>query len=106
MKHKSQENAAFIAIHPTTYRSRGFLAHGVLNPLHFSPLLLHSDNRKHGRGSLAVDESAPSSQALHTVPPSQYETWSEAVDIPSNAVRKAVLFPFPNIAMPESDRDR
>lgn len=30
MKHKSQENAAFIAIHPTTYRSGGFLAHGVL----------------------------------------------------------------------------
>lgn len=33
MKHKSQENAAFIAIHPTTYRSGGFLAHGVLNIL-------------------------------------------------------------------------
>lgn len=30
MKHKSQENAAFIAIHPTTYKSGGFLAHGVL----------------------------------------------------------------------------
>lgn len=31
MKHKSQENAVFIAIHPPTYRSGGFLAHGVLN---------------------------------------------------------------------------
>ena len=31
MKYKSQENAVFIAIHPTTYRSGGFLAHGVLN---------------------------------------------------------------------------
>lgn len=30
MKHKSQENAVFIAIHPPTYRSGGFLAHGVL----------------------------------------------------------------------------
>ena len=25
------ENAVFIAIHPATYRSGGFLAHGVLN---------------------------------------------------------------------------
>lgn len=31
MRYKSQENAVFIAIHPTTYRSGGFLAHGVLN---------------------------------------------------------------------------
>ena len=30
MKCKSQENAVFIAIHPTTYRSGGFLAHGVV----------------------------------------------------------------------------
>lgn len=30
MRYKSQENAVFIAIHPTTYRSGGFLAHGVL----------------------------------------------------------------------------
>ena len=29
---KSQENAVLIAIHPTTYRRGGFLAHGVLNP--------------------------------------------------------------------------
>lgn len=28
---KSQENAVLIAIHPTTYRRGGFLAHGVLN---------------------------------------------------------------------------
>lgn len=33
MKHKSQENAVFIAIHPPTYRSGGFLAHGVLKHL-------------------------------------------------------------------------
>ena len=31
MRYKSQENAVFIAIHPTTYRSGGFLAQGVLN---------------------------------------------------------------------------
>ena len=31
MRYKSQENAVFIAIHPTTYRGGGFLAHGVLN---------------------------------------------------------------------------
>ena len=31
MRHKSQGNAVFIAIHPTTYRSGGFLAHGVLD---------------------------------------------------------------------------
>ena len=31
MKHKSQENAVFIAIHPATCRGGGFLAHGVLN---------------------------------------------------------------------------
>ena len=30
MRCNSQENAVFIAIHPTSYRSRGFLAHGVL----------------------------------------------------------------------------
>ena len=29
-KCKSQENAVLIAIHPTTYRRGGFLAHGVL----------------------------------------------------------------------------
>ena len=31
MRYKSQENAVFIAIHPTTYRGGGFLTHGVLN---------------------------------------------------------------------------
>ena len=31
MRYKSQENAVFIAIHPTTYRGGGFLAHSVLN---------------------------------------------------------------------------
>ena len=31
MKYKSQENAMFVAIHPTTYRGGGFLTHGVLN---------------------------------------------------------------------------
>ena len=31
MRCNSQENAVFIAIHPTSYRSGGFLAHGVLN---------------------------------------------------------------------------
>lgn len=30
MKYKNQVNAVNIAIHPTTYRSGGFLAHGVL----------------------------------------------------------------------------
>ena len=30
MRCNSQENAVFIAIHPTSYRSGGFLAHGVL----------------------------------------------------------------------------
>ena len=30
MRYESQENAVFIAIHPTTYRGGGFLAHGVL----------------------------------------------------------------------------
>ena len=30
MRYKSQENAVFIAIHPTTYRGGGFLTHGVL----------------------------------------------------------------------------
>ena len=30
MRCKSQGSAVFIAIHPTTYRSGGFLAHGVL----------------------------------------------------------------------------
>lgn len=34
MKCKSQENAVFIAIHPTTYRSGGFLAHGVVKKNH------------------------------------------------------------------------
>ena len=33
MKCKSQENAVFIAIHPTTYRSGGFLAHGVVKKI-------------------------------------------------------------------------
>lgn len=41
MKHKSQENAVFIAIHPPTYRSGGFLAHGVLNT---SIKFMHNDN--------------------------------------------------------------
>ena len=41
MRYKSQENAVFIAIHPTTYRSGGFLAHGVLKPpFPFSPVFL------------------------------------------------------------------
>jgi len=30
VKYKNQVNAVNIAIHPTTYRSGGFLAHGVL----------------------------------------------------------------------------
>ena len=37
MRYKSQENAVFIAIHPTTYRSGGFLAHGVLNETSLLP---------------------------------------------------------------------
>ena len=41
MRYKSQGNAVFIAIHPTTYRSGGFLAHGVLKPpFPFSPAFL------------------------------------------------------------------
>jgi len=31
VKYKNQVNAVNIAIHPTTYRSGGFLAHGGLN---------------------------------------------------------------------------
>ena len=30
MRYESQENVMYIAIHPTTYRGGGFLAHGVL----------------------------------------------------------------------------
>jgi hypothetical protein len=33
MRYKKQENAVFIAIHPTTYRGGEFIVHGVLNVL-------------------------------------------------------------------------
>ena len=49
MRYKSQENAVFIAIHPTTYRGGGFLAHGVLKRrlLKSSDLNLPSGPCKH-----------------------------------------------------------
>ena len=57
-KCKSQENAVLIAIHPTTYRRGGFLAHGVLNEDFSKPnavYLYENENKKMKRRIMLND---------------------------------------------------